>query len=285
MNKSTHMIRSITNAIIRLVTTIDRINQLSVDNHFKNNLRKIYFFRIFLKRYDSKNKSIRLGNYEVKYCTYDNFIYIFNEIFIKGAYYFVTEKTNSLIIDCGSNIGLSVLYFKIMYPNSDLIAFEPDEEAFACLKSNIQRNQLKSVKIFKKAISDTDGEIALFYDKEKPGTLNISTVQQRLPKDKKMVEAIRLSKFIDREIDFLKMDVEGAEQRILEELIKENKLRYIKQMVIEYHHHIQKEKDAFSQILKLLEKAKFGYQIEGNFDRPFKSKQFQDILIFAYQKK
>ncbi len=279
------MIGSIINAVIRLFTAMGQINQLSIDNNFKNYLRKIYFLRIFLKQYDSKNKSVRLDNYQVKYCTYNNFIYIFNEIFIKGAYYFKTEKTNPFIIDCGSNIGLSVLYFKIIYPNADIIAFEPDEEAFLCLKSNSELNKLKSVEILKKAVCDTDGEIALFYDKEQPGALNMSTVQQRLPKDKKIVEAVRLSKFINREIDFLKMDVEGAEQHILEELIKENKLRYIKQMVIEYHHHIDKEKDVFSQILILLEKAKFGYQIESNFDRPIRRRQFQDILIFAYQKK
>jgi FkbM family methyltransferase len=247
-------------------------------------LRKAYFTRIFLKRYDSKNKRIRLGKYKVKYCTYDNFVFIFNEIFIKGAYCFSTEKSNPTIIDCGSNIGLSVLYFKIMYPDSDILAIEPDEEAFSCLQTNIESNQLKSVKMLKKAIHDKDGEITLFYDRKKPGTLNMSTVQQRLPKDRKIVSAVRLSHYINQPIDFLKMDVEGAEQNILKELIKENKLRYIKQMAIEYHHHIDKDKDTFSEILMLLEKSGFGYQIESDLERPLANKQFQDILIFAYQK-
>ena len=55
-------------------------------------------------------------------------------------------------------------------------------------------------------------------------------------------------------------------------------------MVIEYHHHIIKEDDVMSRMLKLLETAGFGYQIDSNLSRPLDQKQFQDILIYAYQK-
>lgn len=56
-------------------------------------------------------------------------------------------------------------------------------------------------------------------------------------------------------------------------------------MVIEYHHHIVRDLDIFSKLLRILEDAGFGYQIESNLQRPLISKQFQDILIYAYQKK
>jgi hypothetical protein len=55
-------------------------------------------------------------------------------------------------------------------------------------------------------------------------------------------------------------------------------------MVIEYHRHIIKEDDVLSRMLKLLETAGFGYQIDSNLSRPLDQKQFQDILIYAYQK-
>ena len=56
-------------------------------------------------------------------------------------------------------------------------------------------------------------------------------------------------------------------------------------MIIEYHHHISKELDIFSTMLKLLEDAGLGYQIESRITRPHVSEQFQDILVYAYRKK
>ncbi len=80
------------------------------------------------------------------------------------------------------------------------------------------------------------------------------------------------------------MDIEGAEISVLKELIKSNKLRYIKQLVIEYHHHIIEHDDFGSKILKLLEDVGFGYQIETSFLYPRQKVHFQDILIYAYNK-
>ena len=55
-------------------------------------------------------------------------------------------------------------------------------------------------------------------------------------------------------------------------------------MVIEYHHHIAQDKDAFSRIIRLLEDEGFGYQIDGTQTRPLKAGQYQDLLIYAYRK-
>jgi FkbM family methyltransferase len=38
------------------------------------------------------------------------------------------------IIDAGANIGLSIIYFKKKYPNSKIVAFEPDKLIFNILK-------------------------------------------------------------------------------------------------------------------------------------------------------
>ena len=79
-------------------------------------------------------------------------------------------------------------------------------------------------------------------------------------------------------------DIEGAELEVIEELSNTRKLCFIKQMVIEYHHHIVGESDVFSKMLKLLEDAGFGYQIESQLCKPLIREQFQDILVYAYRK-
>ena len=81
------------------------------------------------------------------------------------------------------------------------------------------------------------------------------------------------------------MDIEGSELSVLKELKESGKLQYIKQMVIEYHHHIIEDEDLGSTILTLLEDANFGYQIKADFLYPRRRVHFQDILIYAYNKK
>ena len=50
------------------------------------------------------------------------------DIFVRRIYHFESHRSDPLIIDCGSNIGLSILYFVSTYPSSRVIAFEPDPD-------------------------------------------------------------------------------------------------------------------------------------------------------------
>jgi hypothetical protein len=114
-------------------------------------------------------------------------------------------------------------------------------------------------------------------------------IKERIDKQCQKVESVVLSKYITTTVDFLKLDTEGAETAIIQELHKQNKLRYIKKMAIEYHHHFHhyhftKQDDSFSKILSILEESGFGYQIRSDLEMPLKRGQFQAIHIYAYQK-
>ena len=82
----------------------------------------------------------------------------------------------------------------------------------------------------------------------------------------------------------MKLDIEGAEDLVIEELSQSGKLKLINEMVIEYHHHIEPKEDNFSNILKKLENNGFGYQIKSLTQTILNRETFQDILIYAYQK-
>lgn len=47
------------------------------------------------------------------------------------------------------------------------------------------------------------------------------------------VKTTKLSKYINKKVDLLKIDIEGSEQKVLEEI--KNKLHMIKQIVMEFH--------------------------------------------------
>jgi hypothetical protein len=101
------------------------------------------------------------------------------------------------------------------------------------------------------------------------------------------LKAVRLSDFIDREVDLLKLDVEGAERFVLTDLDATGKLRSIKNIVMEYHHHLGPNNDDFSETLRLLEQNGFGYQIAADLKRPLGHGwpgKVQDILVYCFRK-
>lgn len=80
------------------------------------------------------------------------------------------------------------------------------------------------------------------------------------------------------------MDIEGAEKQVLKELEAKNELSLIKEMVVEYHHHLDGSVDELSSFLKILEENHFGYQVNTCLRMPFEKKKFQDLLIYAYRR-
>jgi len=261
-----------------------QVHGLTLETDIKKKIWKTWLCLAFPVQHAAKDNIADIAGYKVKYCTRQSLLYLFRNIFINQEYLFASRRPNPFIVDCGSNIGMSVLYFKLVYPEASILAFEPDEEAFACLEANVSANNLGSVKINKKALSKNPGEVDFFYYPDNPGALSMSLSNQRAPGPSRKVVAVRLSDFLHREVDFLKMDIEGEETEVIEEIHSTGKLRFIEQMVIEYHHQIPGTVPELSIMLALLEDARFGYQIGSILERPFKTGLFQDIMIYAYRK-
>lgn len=181
-------------------------------------------------------------------------------------------------------MGMSILFYKFIYPESEIIGFEPDIYAHKVLSKNVSENNLTNTTVHQKALTDKDGKIDFFYDPDNTSALHMSIMEERESKSKVEVDCTTLSKYIGKPVDFLKLDIEGAETLVIEDLDKNDKLKLIQQMVIEYHHHINKDDDSLSGMLAILEKHNFGYQISAKYDMPHTSKLMQDIIIYAYKK-
>lgn len=76
---------------------------------------------------------------------------VFNQIIVSKELAFVADQirrlniSNLRIMDCGANIGLSTLFFKSHFPESEIIAIEPDGENFKQLCANIKLNELANI--------------------------------------------------------------------------------------------------------------------------------------------
>lgn len=249
------------------------------------------YLRLSLKKsfLSKKKRKIIPGTYnlfgfKVTYISFNTFFMLYEEIFVAAEYYFKSNKEQPFIIDCGSNMGMSILFYKYIYPDAEIIGFEPDIHAYKTLSKNIIENKLSNTKVYQKALTDQDGTIEFFYDSDNISSLQMSIMKERVSESKIEVECTTLSKYITKTVDFLKLDIEGAETLVIKNLHEHDKLKFIEEMVIEYHHHINKDEDNLSEILSLLENNNFGYQINSKIDTPYKSSFMQDIMIYAYKK-
>jgi FkbM family methyltransferase len=221
----------------------------------------------------------------MRFTAYHTLEYLFREIFVEPSYAFRAGTKTPRIIDCGSNIGMSVLFFKTLYPDAEILAFEPGRTTYALLAENVQRNAWQDVRVLPQAVAEEDGELEFFYDPNDPGSLLMSTYAQRMPNGSShRVEAVRLSRYIDAPVDFLKLDVEGAELGVLRDLQRSGTLPLVREMVIEYHHHITHEADALAELLAILESGGFGYQLSAEWQLPHRADEFQDVLVHAYRR-
>lgn len=248
------------------------------------------FGKIFKFRHNISN-SVRIFGYNIKFFNYEELRLLFREIFVQQTYYFQTDKNNPLIIDCGANIGLSMLFFKILYPNSKILGFEPNKETFEILENNIKANNVKDVRIINSAVYNREGTLLFYIDKKSEKTSVYNTVDKKWLQDtgnqaeEISVSCVKLSDFIKEEVDFFKIDIEGAEYEVFPEI--ENKLNMINRIVIEYHCSGNDIINGPHILLNILINSGFNYFIEGFINPPYsviENKSYGGI-IYAYRNK
>jgi FkbM family methyltransferase len=178
----------------------------------------------------------------------------YREIFLTQLYKFTALGDSPLIIDCGANVGLSVIYFKTLYPHARVIAFEPDREVFQVLTRNVETFQFTDVVLFEKAIWVCETKAPFKRDGGVGGRLvpvaNSANVQT--------VQTARLRDLLDQKIDFLKIDIEGAECEVLKDC--EGALQNVDHLFVEYHSK-RAERQSLQNLLNILVESGFRYHI------------------------
>lgn len=161
------------------------------------------------------------------------------------AYALTRNIPNPVIYDIGANIGAFALKLSAALQTSNVSArvhtFEPSKIIYSRLIANQQLNQMALIKIINHniAISDCDGLMHLSNSVENSGAGKLINGTQVSVDDQKITDAIlsghqvkvrsldSLRSEIETEaIDFIKIDVEGFEPRVIMgavEIIKKNK--------------------------------------------------------------
>lgn len=154
-------------------------------------------------------------------------------LFFKNAYEVNTTEIIKKLIKPGENfidIGASVGYYSLLAAKKigmkgRVYSFEPNEKVFNVLKRNIEINNFKNVIPINKAVSNFNGKKTFFLG----NILGHSSFRSQVGGEKKEVQVVTLDNFFKHKkirVDWIKIDVEGAEGFVVEgakKIISKNK--------------------------------------------------------------
>ena len=188
---------------------------------------------------------------------------------VKKRYGFEKEVVRILSRVHGStfaDVGASLGYYSFLLRQNfrTILAFEPHPENVRAMREMVRLAGTSNITVYPVAVSDTDGEAVLHI-----GSFSAthSLFRGTLTQEKGIrVRTIRLDSFLTQPLDLVKIDVEGAEWKVLtgaEDNIRSGK---VLRMLIEVHDGKTKEMDEYLN------------------ERGYLTKWVDDIHVFAERK-
>jgi len=177
---------------------------------------------------------------------------VFRSIFQEREYadYFPFYE-DAVIVDAGAHYGYFSLFASMnTSPRSRILALEPSPDNFSRLERNIHATNCANIETLPVALAEFSGEVSLFLSRDENHSLfsrdcNPLSNEQGVP-----VHALSLWDFLSEHdldrVDFLKMDIEGAEYAVLLNA-ESSALDRIQTISMEFHD--LKSKDASANVL------------------------------------
>jgi FkbM family methyltransferase len=173
--------------------------------------------------------TVRLGPWELEYRHPRAFASTVELLFRDRIYDVDGLAPPGVIIDGGSWLGLSALHWRRLFPGARILAFEPDPELFAVLTRNLARNGASDVRAHNVALAGREGELEFLATGTDAGSLRVRSAPGRIT----TVPAQTLSGHVREPVSLLKLNIEGSEWEVLDEL--GDRLALVDQVLIEYH--------------------------------------------------
>lgn len=181
-----------------------------------------------IKESHHKKTFIQIGEYKICYhpCYeledpeyfFNGIAQVLRETFLFPIYFTSKVMINKgdTIFDLGANIGTSsILFSKIAGPTGKIFSFEP--VMYGAILKNTQMNKIDNIRVIDKAVSDREGKVKIEIS---DFCLDSSIARREYTRNyyqtTRIVDTISLDFFYDKvgleRIDFIKMDIEGAEE-------------------------------------------------------------------------
>ncbi len=202
--------------------------------------------------------SIRFFGVEFSYVDATSLLAGLREIYIDECYKFKSSNQEPRVIDCGANIGLSVFYFKHLYPLAKILAFEADPGICGTLRANVASAAFSDVEVRNRAVWIADEPVEFRTEGGFSGRVTMPGDVASVIR----VDGARLRDLLDDPVDLLKVDIEGAENQVIADCA--DRLRNVSSLFLEYHSH-QHAPQQLDEILRVLKDAGFRYYIREAF--------------------
>lgn len=227
-----------------------------------------------LWRYGDKTRhqltEVNFGKYRLRVPDTMSFLFQHQEIFADEFYHFKSDRSQPVILDCGANVGMSVLYFKEIYPQARITAFEAENSIAALLRENLQSNGIDDVEIIDKAVWIDDKGVEFGSEVADSSSIYSESAQ------KNWVPSVRLRDYLLKEpyIDFLKIDIEGAEIEVLADC--SDALGNVQNLFVEFHSYLG-HSQSLASVVKVFEENGFRYYVDTNQHRkrPFVNHRYR----------
>jgi len=220
-----------------------------------------------------QNIEIKFKNKEISLFLRDEVdISVMREIF-KFQEYKKAEKVIvsavSPILDVGAHAGFFSIYAWALNENAKIFALEPEPENLKMLEKNLKANNIKNVKIIVGALAqNTEKRILTITKDNQNHFLADAKRTTRLTPNDKWVQSYSLADVFKenkiKKLSLIKMDIEGGEYEILENL-KTNEFHFFENIILEYH---DTQNNHHQKIEQILRENKFGVQtFPSKFDK------------------
>lgn len=142
---------------------------------------------------------------------------VLEQVFLDREYHIgpVAPESIEYIVDLGSNIGVTAMFWAQRYPKARMVLVEPDPDNFQLLKRNTAAFQDRCT-LLNVAVSDRRGSTSFFRSDREYGHSILKTDDCV---SEIQVTTLTVSDILDEagfpRVDLLKMDIEGGEQIVM----------------------------------------------------------------------
>ena len=145
------------------------------------------------------------------------------EVLLDGEYDFVAslfpDRPPARIVDLGANVGAFSARCLSLWPHASVVAVEAAADTFEVLARNRRRSPTRDWTVVRGAVCSEDGTVAFEAAEQSTGSKVVSVDGAT---NVVSVPAMRLRTLLERHgdgpVDLLKMDIEGAEEAVLEDV-------------------------------------------------------------------
>ena len=180
---------------------------------------------------------LKIGEYDF---VFPKSVYLRNMILgiLQGRDYPLVKLPNyspTTIVDIGANVGAATLYFYNAYPQATFYCYEPSKENFNCLQENTK--YFDNIQVFPYGLFDRDAELPLYQGRSQSAQNSVMKSNETVAEKYDVITLVKTAKEIAnrnlKQISILKIDTEGCEVPILEEIF--SIVDTLEMIYFEYH--------------------------------------------------